>query len=131
MPTYKDTPQKRRRFLEAYERNSCLLYKTCKEVGLSPTTVINWTHKHPEFMKQKEELQELMNDKVVANLQKNAIDENNIVAQIFWLKNRRKAEWGDRQEVEHTLTKPLWFENKAQDAIEGEVVEQLEEGEDE
>lgn len=41
--------------------------------------------------------------KVISSLYEQAT-QGNVTAQIYWLKNRRSAEWRDRQDIEHSGT---------------------------
>lgn len=119
----KNTKQARFNFLLAYSANHCLLTTTCKEMGLKPEDIKSWCDVYPDFRKAKKELEELENDQVELNLRENTA--NNVVAQIFWLKNRRKEKWGDQAQQVDVNIKPLWFENKPRKEI--EVKEQIEE----
>ena len=112
----KNTKQARFNFLLAYSRNHCLLATTCKEKGLTPEDIKSWCDVYPDFRQAKKELEELENDQVEFNLRENTT--NNVVAQIFWLKNRRKEKWGEQAQQIDVNVKPLWFENKPRKQIE-------------
>ena len=91
-------------------------------------TIYRWKHDHPKFCQSLKAGKEIADDRVERSLYQRAIgyeqDEVKIfmpagadgpvyapfvakvapdtTAAIFWLKNRRPAEWRDKQEVEHS-----------------------------
>lgn len=83
----------------------CLLGATDKEMadifGVSEQTLNTWKKEHPEFLESLKEGKEMADGKVARALYLQAI-EGNTTAAIFWLKNRRKNHWRDKQEVEHS-----------------------------
>jgi hypothetical protein len=91
--------------------------------GVSIDTITEWKNKHPEFSASLKEGKEEPDDQVEASLFKRAtgfrrrvekLDKDGCVheiweelppdpvSMIFWLKNRRKDKWRDKQEVEHS-----------------------------
>lgn len=69
----------------------------CHNIGICHRTLYNWCEKYPEF---KEALQEsrFTADEAVENaLYRSAIN-GNVTAQIFWLKNRRRKDWGEKKD---------------------------------
>lgn len=60
----------------------------------------------PQFLQSLKEAKQAADDLVEASLFHKAIGWNGMpsdtTAAIFWLKNRRPAEWREKQEVEHT-----------------------------
>lgn len=103
-------------------------------LGVSEATVKNWYGRYPEFMASVKKAKAVSDDKVerslferatgysVPDVEIRAVSDGancgshiervpiikhyppDVVACIFWLKNRRGAEWRDKQEHEHTGT---------------------------
>lgn len=97
-----------------------------QELGISEPTLIDWKKKYPEFFKALRAGKKKVDDQVVSALLQNALgyehEEDkifydskrgkpitvkttrkyapNVLAQKFWLMNRRPKEWRDRQEFE-------------------------------
>jgi transcriptional regulator with XRE-family HTH domain len=104
-----------------------------ERMGITEQTLNNWKKAHPEFGKALKKGKEEPDDKVEASLLRSALgfqqdefiqdrdaDGNvlrthltkryiapNVVAQIFWLKNRRPETWRDKQEIQHLVDDPL------------------------
>ena len=94
--------------------------------GVTEQTINNWKKKNPEFFESLKEAKaeadervqkalyqralgyEYIETKTITGEKKNEVHTTNkavipdVTAQIFWLKNRRPAEWRDKQDVEHT-----------------------------
>lgn len=79
--------------------------------NVSLVTINNWMHKYPDFKAALVMGKDEADDRVVKSLYRRAVgykDEDgtmrppDVTACIFWLKNRRKTEWRDRHEMEHT-----------------------------
>lgn len=94
--------------------------------GVSINTIDNWKVRYPEFLGALKEAKDIANQRVVRSLYQRAVGytfesekvfqfQGQIIradtrehvppdttAQIFWLKNRKSAEWRDKQEQEHT-----------------------------
>lgn len=111
-------------------RKLCLLGHTDAEMAnffeVSEQTINAWKHAHPEFLESIKNGKEVADGNVADRLYQRAMGyvapdidirviENQIVetplekhyppdttAAIFWLKNRQKDKWRDKQEVEHT-----------------------------
>lgn len=83
---------------------ACLLGATnedlAKVLDVSVATVKNWLNSEPEFLASVKRGREEADEKVVQSLYNTAL-EGNTTAQIFWLKNRQKRQWRDKQEVDH------------------------------
>lgn len=83
----------------------CLLGATDAEIGdfygVSEQTINTWKKKHPEFFESIKTGKEKADANVAQSLYQTAIG-GNTTAQIFWLKNRRKDHWRDKQEIDHT-----------------------------
>jgi len=117
----------RQKFIAEYRKCNCLMYKACRNIGVSHRAVQNWAKLHEELAADIELAREELADDVEGALVKDALSEDGApVSKIFFLKNNRKERYGDRQVVE-LETKQLWFEPiqaPTQDFIEGEVVEE-------
>lgn len=81
-------------------RNYALLGATVEDIGpllgVTGRTIRTWKRKHPEFAEAIEEGNRHADAKVAGALFRNAL-EGNVVAQIFWMKNRQG--WRDRQDM--------------------------------
>lgn len=85
----------------------------CAEgLGVNRSSIDLWLNQHSAFSDTKKE-KELYDADVERSLRQRAMgytlpDGTHIpahpTAQIFWLKNRQRAKWRDRQEVEHSGT---------------------------
>lgn len=95
-------------------------------LGVSEATLNNWKKEHPEFLESIKRGKDVADDKVEKALYDRAlgyshpdvhisnykgdVTETEItkhyppdpVSMIFWLKNRRKDRWRDKQEIEHS-----------------------------
>jgi hypothetical protein len=83
-----------------------------------------WKQKYPEFRCALKAAKDAFDDRVERSLYERAVGWGNlppdVTACIFWLKNRRKAQWRDVQNVEaalghyviseHPLTEQEWIE---------------------
>jgi hypothetical protein len=106
----------------------CLLGAIDKELadffGVQEKTLNNWKHNHPEFLQSIKEGKEIADANVASRLYERAMGyshpEDKIfndngepmivpttkhyppdpTAAIFWLKNRRKEQWRDKQDME-------------------------------
>jgi len=98
-----------------------------EELKVSVATVHNWKNKHPEFIDALKRGKAIPDDKVELSLYQRALGYEyvettreakegelevtktvtkqqapDVIAQIFWLKNRRPERWRDVQRVEHS-----------------------------
>lgn len=67
-------------------------------LAVSARTVSAWIKQHEEFAEAVSSGRDMADARVQYSLYRSAC-EGNVTACIFWLKNRRPAEWRDRQEV--------------------------------
>lgn len=96
-----------------------------KNIGISESTLNDWKKKFPEFSESLKQSKEIADRQVENALHKTALgfyyeedmvtnqgdvvrvkkySKPNTTAQIFWLKNRKPADWRDKQEIEQTNT---------------------------
>lgn len=106
---------------------------------VAESTVHLWKHEHPEFSESLKVGKEAADDRVEQSLYRRALGYSHdavkmhvvdgavsltpyvehyppdTTAAIFWLKNRRKAEWRDKTETDVNLTGNLdeWFNGRA------------------
>lgn len=118
--------------IEGWARDGLNDEQIAKNIGISTTTLYDWKNKYPEFAKaikkgktvadrevenalfrraigyEYEEVTEITGDK--GSEVRRAIKRMppDVTAQIFWLKNRKPAEWRDKQIQE--ITGNLQFE---------------------
>lgn len=93
---------------------------------VSIRTIANWKTQHADFLHAIKEAKEIADDRVERSLYQRAVGYSfdsekvfnnkgevvraktrehcppDVTAQIFWLKNRKAADWRDKQEQEHT-----------------------------
>lgn len=92
--------------------------------GVCVDTITEWKNKHPEFSAALKAGKDIADEEVVASLREKALGHYKTIhgydtktssdyeyeqyfppdttAQIFWLKNRQREQWRDKQEVEHS-----------------------------
>lgn len=96
-------------------KDLCLMGATDEEIAnileIHKDTLYTWKLKYPEFSDALKDGKEIADAKVARSLYKRA---NGFVGDddkyfppdptscIFWLKNRRRNQWRDKQDVEHT-----------------------------
>ena len=84
---------------------ACLLGATNDDLArifdVATSTVDKWIAEIAEFSGSVKAGREGADEKVVKSLYNTAL-EGNTTAQIFWLKNRRRHQWREKQEIDHT-----------------------------
>lgn len=85
--------------LEGWARNGLTEEQIAHNMGIGRTTLFEWKKKEPNIANALKKTKEIVDLEVENALYKNAMN-GNITAQIFWLKNRRKAQWRDKVEYE-------------------------------
>ena len=92
--------------IQGWARDGLIDEQIAERMGISRKTLWVWKEKHPELAKASREGKEVADYAVESALFKNAI-EGNVVAQIFWLKNRKPGQWNEKhlgeQEQEHSI----------------------------
>lgn len=83
----------------------CTDVEIAHSLGVCEKTIDVWKKKHPEFLQSLNSGKSEADNEVVESLFKRAkgTDEHpgDTTACIFWLKNRQRDRWRDKQEVEH------------------------------
>lgn len=86
-------------------RRMCFLGATNKQLAdhfdVSLKVIEKWITEKPEFIGAIKEGREKADANVAHSLYNKALN-GDTTACIFWLKNRRAANWRDKQEVDHT-----------------------------
>lgn len=84
--------------------NYCLLGATDKELAVifetTEQTINAWKKQYPEFLESIKKGKDKADGRVARRLYDKAMD-GDTTAMIFWLKNRRKTNWREKQEIEH------------------------------
>lgn len=71
------------------------------ELEVSRSTLALWKVRHPEFSDALKAWKSEADDQIEQSLYRRALG-GDTTAQIFWLKNRRKDDWRDRQDHVHS-----------------------------
>jgi hypothetical protein len=123
-----DTDELLNDFIEAYKANLCQLVSTCEILGVAPESIYTYRKTHSWFDEALNKADLLLNERVERTLIEDAVDRDGApVSRIFYLKNNWKQKYGERQLLE-IQPGNLWFEQKPQNVIEGEIApKQLEE----
>lgn len=87
--------QKKTTFLEVYKNNGLGLYRTCRSLGMSVSTI----HKHyqidPVFKKAFDECRTEYSDELEAVSRSNALNPKSVIERIFQLKSLFPEKYGD------------------------------------
>lgn len=107
--------------LQGWARDGLTNEQIAHNMGIGRTTLFEWCKKEPNIENALKQGKECVDYQVENALLMNALS-GNVVAQIFWLKNRKKLQWRDKIEysadnteltkVEQLLAK---IENEAKD----------------
>lgn len=85
--------------LRGWARNGLTNDQIAENMHIDRSTLYDWLNKYPDFADLIKEDKDYADTQVENALYKAAL-EGNTTAQIFWLKNRRRKEWKDKQELE-------------------------------
>ena len=108
--------------IEAWARDGLINDQIAHNIGINVSTLYDWQSKFPEVREALKRGKEVVDIQVENALLKKALGYNyreevstkegikklerfqhgDTTAQIFWLKNRKPAEWRDKQDIEHT-----------------------------
>lgn len=83
--------------LEGWARSGLTYEQIAHNMGIGLTTLKEWRQKEPTISSILKKGREVVDFEVENALLKSAL-EGNVTAQIFWLKNRKKIEWREKQE---------------------------------
>ncbi len=102
MPKLEDDDKKNRikAFLKSFE-SGATFDASCKSAGVARTSIWNWRKQDVELDEQIKTIRNARTQVMEDALFQSGI-KGNVVAQIFWLKNRGGGEWKDKQEIEHS-----------------------------
>lgn len=82
----------------------------CKEIRIAESTYYLWKRKLGlDFSQAIKQAKDIADDMVEMSLLDNAVNNKNVTAQIFWLKNRRPKQWRDRIEFEDEEIEEMEF----------------------
>ena len=127
--------------------NGTTRQQAAEAAGVSCFTIWNWAKQDEEFTKEIDNALESRINIVVDSLFMNAvgkgeyvnkegkkvIDSGNVIAQIFWAKNRGKGKWKDKQEIDikvpDTIRVKAFIQAGAKPVIKDEEPEEVEEKE--
>lgn len=90
--------------LKEWGLSGLTMEQIAQNMGIQRMTLYNWMHKYPELSEQLKISRDEA-DKNVENALYNAAMSGNVTAQIFWLKNRKKDEWGEKKEEKQDTVK--------------------------
>lgn len=83
--------------LGGWARDGLTNEQIAKNIGINAKTLYEWKNKESKISEVLKRNREVVDFEVENALLKNAL-EGNVTAQIFWLKNRKKSEWREKQE---------------------------------
>lgn len=86
-----------RTLLEGWARNGLTDHQLASNIGIAPSTLYEWKKKSSEFSNILKRNKDVV-DTLVENALFKAAIEGNVTAMIFWLKNRKHAEWRDKRD---------------------------------
>lgn len=111
--------------ISGWARDGLIDEEIAKNMGIAYSTFKDWKKRFPDFSATLKESKEIADRQVENALHKTALgfyyeedmvtnqgdvvrvkkySKPNTTAQIFWLKNRKPADWRDKQEIEQTNT---------------------------
>jgi AcrR family transcriptional regulator len=96
--------EQKKRIKEAFLKslnNGVTLDKAAESAGVTRATIWNWRNIDEEFNNAINETINSRTQTMEDALFQSGV-KGNVVAQIFWLKNRSKGRWKDKQEIEHS-----------------------------
>ena len=83
--------------LEGWARDGLTNEQIANNIGINVKTLYEWKKKNSNFSNVLKRSREVVDFEVENALLKSAL-EGNVTAQIFWLKNRKKEQWREKQE---------------------------------
>ena len=85
---------------EGWKREGLTDVQIANNLGISEAVFYVYKNKYKEFQEAIKKGKEIVDFEVENALYKNAI-EGNVTAQIFWLKNRKKEQWREKQDYDN------------------------------
>ncbi|WP_303840975.1 hypothetical protein [Selenomonas ruminantium] len=89
----------KRTLLKGWARNGLTNDQIAENMQIDRSTFYDWCNKYSDFADLLKEDKDYADTQVENALYKQAL-EGNVTAAIFWLKNRRRKDWKDKQDVE-------------------------------
>lgn len=83
--------------LEGWARDGLTNEQIANNIGINAKTLYEWKKKESKIGNILKKAREVVDYEVENALLKSAL-EGNVTAQIFWLKNRKKEQWREKQE---------------------------------
>ena len=83
--------------LEGWARDGLTNEQIATNIGINVKTLYEWKNKESNISNALKKGKEVIDFEVENALLKSAL-EGNVTAQIFWLKNRKKDQWREKQE---------------------------------
>lgn len=87
--------------IQGWARDGLTEEQISHNMGIRRETLWEWKKRYPNINNVLKVNKDIADRQVENALHKAAL-EGNTTAMIFWLKNRKRAEWRDKQEVEHS-----------------------------
>lgn len=84
--------------IEGWARDGLTEDQIANNMGICVKTLYNWKKKSLPILQALKKGKEVVDYQVENALLKSALS-GNVIAQIFWLKNRKKDQWRDKVEV--------------------------------
>lgn len=81
-----------------------------KLMKVSPRTISGWMETNEDFLQARKKGMEISDQRVVESLYKQAL-KGNVIACIFWLKNRQPDKWRDVNKGDVPSTQPIYIIN--------------------
>lgn len=123
----KDAIVKRKKaILKALEKEYGNITYAAKVVGISAKTIHNYYNSDPDFAEAMDEIRLSVKEQVATSLIKKAVEKDDTLAQIFYLKTQ--AGWSEKQKIEVTGKQeliqivPSWIEEAEE--VETKTIEQ-------
>lgn len=85
--------------LQGWARDGLTNEQIANNIGINVKTLYDWKNKQSKISNVLKQGREIVDYEVENALLQNAMS-GNVVAQIFWLKNRKKLQWRDK--IEYT-----------------------------
>ena len=87
--------------IQEWLRNGVTMANVATNMGISIRTLYKWIHEYPEFQDIIKAARTQCTDIVENALYKHCVEDRDTKAIIFWLKNKRSADWKERNEQEN------------------------------